>query len=57
VDTTRWIRSPVPDPAEMQRATDAYCRTLGKTSANFKAVIPLTYMIGSAKTLPRVVVA
>ena len=30
-------------------------RTLGKTLADFRAVIPLPWMIGGARILPRVV--
>jgi hypothetical protein len=43
------------DAAEMEAAMEAYYRTLGKTPADFKAVIPLTWMIGGARILPRVV--
>ena len=43
------------DPAEMEEKMGAYYRTLGKTVADFKAVIPLAWMIGGAKTLPRVI--
>jgi hypothetical protein len=43
------------DAAEMEEKMGAYYRTLGKTAADFKAVIPLAWMIGGAKTLPRVV--
>jgi hypothetical protein len=43
------------DAAEMEEAMDAYYRTLGKTSADFKAVIPLAWMIGGANTVPQVV--
>jgi hypothetical protein len=43
------------DLAEMEEKMDAYYRTLGKTLADFKAVIPLPWMIGGAKILPRVV--
>ena len=42
------------DPAEIETRMDTYYRTLGKTAADFKAVIPLTYMIGGAKIIPRV---
>lgn len=41
--------------AEMEAAMEAYYRTLGKTLADFKAVIPLAWMIGGARILPRVV--
>jgi hypothetical protein len=40
---------------EMEKAMDAYYRTLGKSLANFQAVIPLTWIIGGAQILPRVV--
>jgi len=43
------------DAAEMEAEMDAYYRTLGKTAADFKAVIPLAWMIGGARTVPRVV--
>jgi hypothetical protein len=43
------------DAAEMEEAMDAYYRTLGKTSADFKAVIPLAWIIGGANTVPQVV--
>lgn len=43
------------DLAEMEARMEAYYRTLGKTLADFKAVIPLPWMIGGAKILPRVV--
>ena len=39
---------------EMEEKMDAYYRTLGKSSADFKAVIPLAWMIGGAKILPQV---
>lgn len=42
------------DLAEMEERMDAYYRTLGKRLADFKAVIPLAWMIGGAKILPRV---
>jgi hypothetical protein len=41
--------------AEMEIKMDAYYRTLGKSLADFKAVIPLEWMIGGAQVLPRVV--
>jgi hypothetical protein len=44
------------DAAEMEEKMGAYYRTLGKTAADFKAVIPLAWMIGGAKTLPHVIV-
>jgi hypothetical protein len=40
---------------EMEKAMDAYYQTLGKRLADFKAVIPLAWMIGGARILPRVV--
>jgi hypothetical protein len=43
------------DAAEMEERMAAYYRTLGKTPADFKAVIPLSWMIGGARILPRVV--
>lgn len=43
------------DAAEMEAAMGAYYRTLGKTPADFRAVIPLAWMIGGARILPRVV--
>jgi hypothetical protein len=42
---------------EMEKAMDVYYRTLGKSLADFKAVIPLAWMIGGARILPRVVEA
>jgi hypothetical protein len=45
------------DLSEMGQKMDAYYRTLGKTAADFRAVIPLAYMIGGAKTVPRVLTA
>lgn len=45
------------DLGEMERAMDAYYKTLGKSLADFKAVIPLGWMIGGARILPRVVKA
>jgi hypothetical protein len=43
------------DLAEMEESMDAYYRTLGKSLADFKSVIPLAWMIGGAQVLPRVV--
>jgi hypothetical protein len=43
------------DVAEMEEKMDAYYRSLGKRLADFKSVIPLWWMIGGAKILPRVV--
>ena len=40
--------------AEMEAKMDVYYRTLGKSLADFKSVIPLAWMIGGAQTLPRV---
>jgi len=45
----------VTDLVEMEQKMDVYYRTLGKGLANFKSVVPLAWMIGGAKTLPRVV--
>jgi hypothetical protein len=39
---------------EMEKAMEAYYRTLGKSLADFKAVIPLAWMIGGARILPKV---
>jgi len=52
-DTLEKISSA--DLAEMEERMDAYYRTLGKSSADFRSVIPLSWMIGGAKILPRVV--
>lgn len=41
--------------AEMEENMDAYYRMLGKSLADFKTVIPLSWMIGGAQVLPRVV--
>jgi len=43
------------DPAEMEAKMGAYYATLGKTSNDFRAVIPLSWMIGGAKILPKVI--
>lgn len=43
------------DADKMEKNMEAYYRTLGKTSADFKSVIPLPWMIGGARILPRVV--
>ena len=43
------------DPAEMEERMGAYYATLGKSLADFKAVIPLSWMVGGATILPRVV--
>ncbi len=41
--------------AEMEKAMEAYYKTLGKRLSDFQAVIPLDWMIGGAQILPRVV--
>lgn len=41
--------------AEMEIKMEAYYKTLGKSLSDFKAVIPLSWMVGGAKILPRVV--
>jgi hypothetical protein len=41
--------------AEMEEKMDAYYGTLGKRLADFKLVIPLSWVIGGAQILPRVV--
>jgi hypothetical protein len=41
------------DPAEMEEKMGAYYATIGKSLADFKAVIPLAWMIGGAGILPR----
>jgi hypothetical protein len=41
--------------AEMEKQMDAYYRTMGKSLADFRAVIPLSWMIGGAQILPHVV--
>ena len=43
------------DLAEMEEKMGAYYQTLGKSLADFRSVIPLSWMIGGAKILPRVV--
>jgi hypothetical protein len=40
---------------EMEKAMEAYYRTLGKSLADFMAVIPLAWMVGGARILPVVV--
>jgi hypothetical protein len=40
---------------EMEEKMDAYYRTLGKSLANFKSSIILSWMVGGAQILPRVV--
>ena len=43
------------DLEKMEEEMDAYYRTMGKSLADFKSVIPLAWMIGGAKILPGVV--
>ena len=43
------------DVEKMEADMDAYYKTIGKRFADFKSVIPLPWMIGGAKILPRVV--
>jgi hypothetical protein len=43
------------DLGEMEKAMAAHYRTLGKSLAHFRAVIPLGWMIGGARILPRVI--
>jgi hypothetical protein len=43
------------DLRTMEEEMDAYYRTIGKSLADFKSVIPLQWMIGGARVLPRVV--
>jgi len=43
------------DLTEMEEKMEAYYRTFGKSAADFRLVIPLAWMIGGAKILPRVV--
>jgi hypothetical protein len=40
---------------EMEEKMDAYYRTIGKSLADFRSVIPLSWVIGGAKILARVV--
>ena len=40
---------------DMQADMTAYYESLGKTFADFKTVIPLDWMIGGAKVLPRII--
>ena len=40
---------------KMEQDMDAYYRTLGKSSADFKSVIILSWIIGGARILPKVV--
>jgi len=53
-DTLEKIASA--DLAEMEVKMGEYYRTLGKSLSDFKTVIPLWWMIGGAKILPRVVI-
>jgi hypothetical protein len=41
------------DQATMEERMDAYFRSIGKSLADFKSVIPLAWMVGGAKILPR----
>jgi hypothetical protein len=41
--------------AEIEQKMEAHYRMLGKSSADFRSVIPLSWMTGGAKILPRVV--
>jgi len=43
------------DLKEMDKDMTAYFQTIGKKSSDFKAVIPLDWMIGGAKILPGVI--
>ena len=43
------------DLEKMEKAMDAYYKTIGKSLVDFKSVVPLPWMIGGAKILPRVV--
>lgn len=43
------------DLERMEAEMDAYYRTIGKRLADFKSVLPLPWMIGGARILPRVV--
>lgn len=45
------------DLQEMEAAMSAYYQTLGKRSADFKAVVPLGALIGGARSLPKIVEA
>jgi hypothetical protein len=42
------------DLKQMEADMSAYYQTLGKTLSDFKAVIPLDWMVGGARVLPRV---
>ena len=39
----------------MEKKMETYYRTLGKSLADYRSVIPLSWMIGGAQVLPRVV--
>jgi hypothetical protein len=41
--------------AEMEIKMEAYYKSIGKSSSDFKAVIPVSWMVGGAKILPRIV--
>lgn len=43
------------DLPQMEKRMEAYYRGLGKTGRDFAGAIPLTWMIGGARTVPRVV--
>ena len=43
------------DMNKMEEDMTAYYATLGKSFSDFKAVIPLDWMIGGAKVLPKIV--
>lgn len=45
------------DLRQMERDMTAYYATIGKSFSDFKAVIPLDWMIGGAKILPKVIEA
>jgi hypothetical protein len=45
------------DLRQMEADMTAYYTTIGKRFSDFKAVIPLDWMIGGAKILPRVIKA
>lgn len=40
---------------EMEKKMDAYYRTLGKSLADFRSVIPLSWVMGGAQILPRAI--
>ena len=43
------------DLEKMEKKMAAYYATLGKTPRDFSAAVPLKWMIGGARTVPRVV--